>query len=453
MINLKGISTVYFIGVGGIGMSALARYFIGQGKVVSGYDKNQSTLTDQLQREGIKIHFEPQPAQISSNIDLVVYTPAIPSDFSELQAVKKINLPLYKRAEILGLISNDYFTVAIAGSHGKTTVSSMIAHILESSGRGCTAFLGGITLNYQSNFIGSSNDVIVIEADEFDRSFLYLNPNIAVVTAVDTDHLDVYGDRSAIEEAFANFIGKIRDGGKLIARWGLDVHEYYTGRSVSYSLDENTADFHLGSLDAQPSGSYFTTNKTSRKYHLAWPGIHNVENALAAIAVADQLEIPEQDVAAALNSFKGIARRYQVIIESPDCTYIDDYAHHPEEINALLRSIRKLYWDKKITAVFQPHLYSRTRDFADDFVEALAEADRVVLLEIYPARELPIEGISSQMLADKMTRMAPEIPVLVVSKEDLPAYIKGINPQVLLTMGAGDIDRMVAPLKQILSNP
>lgn len=432
-------------------MSALARYFNSEGCQVAGYDRTSTKLTDALQQEGIAVHFEAQPEKIETDTDLVIYTPAVPDDFAEMQQVRAMKLPLHKRAEVLGMISQDRFTIAVAGSHGKTTVCSLIAHILETSGKGCAAFLGGVTLNYNSNFLHSAKEPVVVEADEFDRSFLCLHPDIAVVTAIDTDHLDIYGDRGAVEEAFAGFVGQIRKGGKLIARWGLDAHEYFSGRSTSYSLTESTADFHTRELDAGAAGSVFQTNKTGRQFEMKWPGIHNVENALAAIAVADALDIPEHKVAEALLSFKGIARRYQKIIDREDCVYIDDYAHHPEEINALLHTVRRVYWDRKILVVFQPHLYSRTRDLAADFADALLHADEVLLLNIYPARELPIEGVHSEMLAQQMRTQQPDFPVRVVSPEELIGQLETTNPSLLLTVGAGDIDKLVTPIQEVLS--
>ena len=403
MIHPDHIQTVYFLGIGGIGMSALARYFHQQGKIVLGYDRTPSQLTRELEAEGMHIHYESQPdwfdKQPRNGNLLVVYTPAIPRDFSELVRVQELGIPLKKRAEVLGALTTDRFTIAVAGSHGKTTVSSLIAHILQSSWRGCTAFLGGIASNYQSNFVSGNPDVLVVEADEFDRSFLQLEPNIAVVTAVDTDHLDIYGDRDAVGQAFAAFVAQIVPNGQFVARWGLDVHEYFPGRSLSYDLKESSADRYCREVQTGEAGSRFVLNRGSREFEMAWPGLHNVENALAAISVAELLDIPEDEIAEALSTFRGIRRRFEYRLNTPEHVLLDDYAHHPEEIRRLLESVRKIHGRRPLTIIFQPHLFTRTRDLGSEFAEALSQADHIILLPIYPARELPIQGITSEWLA------------------------------------------------------
>lgn len=456
MIDFKTLKTVYFLGIGGIGMSALARYFHGLGLQVSGYDKTPSPLTAQLEREGMAIHFDARPEEIDALANdgsaLVVYTPAIPTDFPELLRARALNLPLLKRAQVLGALTQDHFTIAVSGSHGKTTVSALIAHILQSSGRGCTAFLGGIASNFQSNFVSSNPDLMVVEADEFDRSFLQLEPNIAVVTAVDSDHLDVYGDQDAVRHAFADFVGQIQPGGHLVARWGLEVHEHFPGRSLSYDLTEQSADRWCRQVHTGEDGSRFVLNRGSREFTLRWPGLHNVENALAAISVAELLDIPEDEIAEALASFQGIRRRFEYRLQTPAHVLLDDYAHHPEEIRRLLESVRRIHGRRPLTVLFQPHLFSRTRDLGPDFAEALSRADRVLLLPIYPARELPIAGIDSEWLAALIEARPERRPVEVLPRAQALARIAALQPALLLTVGAGDIDRLVEPLVETLQN-
>ena len=456
MIHPDHIQTVYFLGIGGIGMSALARYFHQQGKIVLGYDRTPSQLTRELEAEGMHIHYEPQPdwfdQQPRNGNLLVVYTPAIPRDFSELVRVQELRIPLKKRAEVLGALTTDRFTIAVAGSHGKTTVSSLIAHILQSSGRGCTAFLGGIASNYQSNFVSGNPDVLVVEADEFDRSFLQLEPNIAVVTAVDTDHLDIYGDRDAVGQAFAAFVAQIVPNGQLVARWGLEVHEYFPGRSLSYDLKESSADRYCREVQTGEAGSRFVLNRGSREFEMAWPGLHNVENALAAISVAELLDIPEDEIAEALSTFRGIRRRFEYRLNTPEHVLLDDYAHHPEEIRRLLESVRKIHGRRPLTIIFQPHLFTRTRDLGSEFAEALSQADHIILLPIYPARELPIQGITSEWLAGLIAERSEKRPVEVMPANKVLERVAVLRPSLILTVGAGDIDRLVQPLVETLEN-
>jgi UDP-N-acetylmuramate--alanine ligase len=456
MIHPDHIQTVYFLGIGGIGMSALARYFHQQGKIVLGYDRTPSQLTRELEAEGMHIHYEPQPdwfdQQPRNGNLLVVYTPAIPRDFPELVRVQELRIPLKKRAEVLGALTTDRFTIAVAGSHGKTTVSSLIAHILQSSGRGCTAFLGGIASNYQSNFVSGNPDVLVVEADEFDRSFLQLEPNIAVVTAVDTDHLDIYGDRDAVGQAFAAFVAQIVPNGQLVARWGLEVHEYFPGRSLSYDLKESSADRYCREVQTGEAGSRFVLNRGSREFEMAWPGLHNVENALAAISVAELLDIPEDEIAEALSTFRGIRRRFEYRLNTPEHVLLDDYAHHPEEIRRLLESVRKIHGRRPLTIIFQPHLFTRTRDLGSEFAEALSQADHIILLPIYPARELPIQGITSEWLAGLIAERSEKRPVEVMPANKVLERVAVLRPSLILTVGAGDIDRLVQPLVETLEN-
>ncbi len=446
----KEHTIVYFIGIGGIGMSALARYFHQRGHRVEGYDRSSSALTRALEAEGIPVHLQPDPDrldQLASNGELqVVYTPAIPQDFPELIRARALGLPLHKRSEVLGALCEDRYTVAVAGSHGKTTVSTLIAHILQHSGRGCTAFLGGISANYGTNLLSSQDDLVVVEADEYDRSFLRLEPDIAVVTALDADHLDVYGTREAMAEAFAAFVGQIHPQGHLIARWGLEVHEYFPGRSISYDLHQRSADRHCLEIQCSESGSEFVINRSSRRFRLAWPGLHNVENALAALCAAELLGIPEDHIAAALEQFQGIQRRFEYRLNTPRHILIDDYAHHPEELSRLMESVRRIHGRKPVVLLFQPHLYSRTRDLGEAFAAALSKADRILLLPVYPAREEPIPGIDSAWLAELIRKRPEQRPVELLERDSAVESILAMAPALLLTAGAGDIDRLVAPL-------
>jgi UDP-N-acetylmuramate--alanine ligase len=451
-VKLAEHTILYFVGIGGIGMSALARYFHQCGHRVEGYDRSSSALTRSLEEEGIAVHLQADPGrldQLSQKGELlVVYTPAIPQDFPELQRARALSLPLHKRSEVLGALCEDRYTVAVAGSHGKTTVSTLIAHILEHSGRGCTAFLGGISANYGSNLLNSQDDLVVVEADEYDRSFLRLEPDIAVVTALDADHLDVYGTREAMAEAFATFVGQIHPHGHLIARWGLEVHEYFPGRSISYDLHQRSADRHCLEIQCSEQGSEFVINRSSRRFRLGWPGLHNVENALAAICASELLGIPEDQIAAALEQFRGIQRRFEYRLNTPRHILIDDYAHHPEELSRLMESVRRIHGRKPVVLLFQPHLFSRTRDLGDAFAAALSKADRVLLLPIYPAREEPIAGIDSSWLAELIRKRPEQRPVELLDRESAVETILEMAPSLLLTAGAGDIDRLIDPLQR-----
>jgi UDP-N-acetylmuramate--alanine ligase len=456
--EIKKIRSVYFIGIGGIGMSALARFFHSNGIKVSGYDRSETGLIKELEAEGIGIHFDENIKVIPKDVDLVVYTPAVPGDHKELVFYQENGYKIVKRSDALQMITQSSFNICVAGTHGKTTTTTMIAHLLRDSGYGCNAFLGGISVNYGTNFWSSERDVCVVEADEYDRSFLKLEPDIAVISAMDPDHLDIYGTAQAMEQAFIDFSKKIIPGGLLISKFGLKRgKELQASRHLSYSLQNESADAHASNIRMK-NGSYqfdvIIKNNEMKDLVLNMGGMHNVENAVAAITVASSLEIDNDRIRTAVESFKGVKRRFEYIIKNDRIVFIDDYAHHPEELRALIQGAKSLFRQKKCTIIFQPHLYSRTRDLANGFAEVLDLADEVILLPIYPARELPIEGVSSEMILEKMKNERKK----VMDKDDLLRwinndYLKNINTefgQVLITAGAGDIDMMVEPIKQIL---
>lgn len=452
-MNLNNIKRIYFLGIGGIGMSALARYFKSIGAHVSGYDKTPTALTDELKKEGIDVVFDDDLNLYPKEVDMVVYTPAIPKDHKGLNFYRDNNYNLKKRSEVLGIISAERFTIAVAGSHGKTTVSSMIAHILTQSGFGCSAFLGGIAVNYNSNYIEGKSDVVVIEADEFDRSFHRLAPDMAVVTAVDTDHLDVYGTKEAIDEAFIEFTNKISEEGFLVIKTYQSINDNLPVLDKAfYSLNDTEADVYCSKYWVVDGGYLFNLNyygKELKGFRLNIGGYHNIENAIAAITVALELKITEENIKAALASFKGIKRRFEKVFENEKVTFIDDYAHHPEEIRVFLESVREIYPKRRITAVFQPHLFTRTRDLAEEFAKALSIADEVILLDIYPARELPIEGVTSQLIFDQLTCAGK----ISIPKTELISTVQSLSSvDVLVTIGAGDIDKYLAEIKGILSS-
>ena len=456
-MDLNNIHSVYFLGIGGIGMSALARYFKAKGKHVSGYDKTPTSLTNELIAEGIDVHFEDNidiinPKILNSKSELlVVYTPAVPKEHKEYCYFIENGFTIKKRSEVLGLITKQHFTVAVAGTHGKTTTSSIVAHILKHSGIDCTAFLGGITQNYHTNLLLSDkSNIIVVEADEYDRSFLTLYPDIAIITSVDPDHLDIYGDKKHLEESFNLFAKQVKPNGKLIAKKGLALEDEITKKSLSYSV-VSTADFHASNIRVEEGSFIFDLESKIENIEAITfnvPGRHNVENAVAAAAAAQLIGVEGNEIKNALNSFKGVKRRFEYQVNSKDLIYIDDYAHHPEELKACINAVRELYPGKKITGVFQPHLYSRTRDFADGFAGSLDLLDECILLDIYPARELPIEGVSSQMLLKKMHIQNK----ILLQKNELVKDIKNRELEVLLTLGAGDIDQLVEPIKKALKN-
>lgn len=448
-MNIDQIKRVYLIGVGGIGMSGLARYFHKLGCAVSGYDKTETELTMALVKEGIPVIYTDDVALIDTDFvvpseeSLIIYTPAIPADLTIKNYFLEKGFELFKRSQVLGLISASRFTIGVAGTHGKTTTSTMIAHILKDSGYDCSAFLGGISSNYNTNVLFGANNVVVVEADEYDRSFLTLHPDIAIVTSADADHLDIYGDESHLITSFEMYLDRVVDGGKRIVKTGLP----FAG-DISYSKD-GPADVYAQNIHVKDGQFYFDyvgADVTIEQVLLGIPGLHNVENAVAAITVARLLKIEDQKIVAALANFKGAKRRFEFIVRNEKHIYIDDYAHHPEELRAFLSSMRKLYPEKKLTVVFQPHLFTRTRDFIDGFAEVLGMADELLLMEIYPARELPIEGVTSSWLLDKVDLINKR----VVSPQEVLTIAQDEQPELLVTVGAGDIDRLVRPLKDIL---
>lgn len=450
MIDLQNIRSVYFIGIGGIGMSALARYFKEKGAVVSGYDRDPSALTKQLADEGISVHYTEDIQQINPFPDLVIYTPAIPKDHKEWIYFLEKQVPVYKRSEVLGAIVKNMFCIAVAGTHGKTTISTLVAHILRESGYGCNAFLGGISVNYQTNYWSSKNNVAVLEADEYDRSFLQLEPDIAVLTAMDADHLDIYGTTESMIDAYLLFTKQIKEKGTLIYKYGLKKsNDMGAGTHFTYSLDNEEADGHAKNIREHDGGYNFDIldkDETIDNVHLLIGGIHNIENSVAAAVVANSLGISAIKIRQGIASFKGVKRRFEYIVKKDNQVYIDDYAHHPEELRALIHSAKTLFPDKKCTIIFQPHLFSRTKDMADQFAQSLDLADEIILLPIYPAREKPVPGVSSRLITDKMKNRH----VSILDKEETLEQIRTHKPALLLTAGAGDIDRMVDTIKNIL---
>ena len=445
-MNLNQIHNVYFIGIGGIGMSALARYFKAIGKTVSGYDKTETELTKEMQSVGITIHFEDNinliPKDFYQENTLVIITPAVPKTHAEWNYFLERDFQLKKRAEVLGIITKDTFCFAVAGTHGKTTTSSILGHILFESGADVTAFIGGIVENYNSNLIGSGKTITVVEADEFDRSFLHLHPNIACITSTDADHLDIYGDKASIEASFREFAGKVADKNKLFVARGLLLE----GITVAVNEDADFKADNIRIVNSQYVFDVQTPTERLKDLRFGLPGKHNLTNALMALAMAKTFGISNEDIAKALFSFRGIKRRFSYQIKTADLVYIDDYAHHPTEINAVHQAVFELYPGQKVLAIFQPHLFSRTRDFADDFAKSLSHFDEVILLDIYPARELPIAGITSQWLMDKMTNTNKKL----VLKADLISTILASEAKIIITIGAGDIGEMVASIKKAL---
>jgi UDP-N-acetylmuramate--alanine ligase len=457
-VKLNNYDSIYFLGIGGIGMSALARWFKHSGLRVAGYDRTATPLTHELMEEGMEIHFEDKlefiPGYITKEKTLVVFTPAIPKAHKEYNYLKEQGFTIMKRSEVLGLLTKNYKTIAVAGTHGKTTTSSLIAHILKSAGMDMVAFLGGITANYDSNLIMqgevSAKTVMVAEADEFDRSFLRLFPHTAVVTSADADHLDIYGDHLQMLSAYKDFIYQIVKKGSLIIHesiaslakeaQGIHKESYGTGKG----------DYHATNIQAK--GGFFQfdligPDSKIQNIELGVPGYHNMENAIAAMRVAMQLGISEKIIREAVLSFRGVKRRFEFVIRKDNLVYIDDYAHHPAEIEAFLKSLKSMYAGKKITVVFQPHLFTRTRDFAEGFSKSLSLADELLLMDIYPAREEPIPGVTSDMLFKDITS-----PVKIrCDKKDLIQKLEDLNIEVLATVGAGDIDTFVKPIREMLN--
>lgn len=466
--NVDGLSRVYFLGIGGIGMSALARYFNKKKLTVSGYDKTVTVLTKQLEAEGIKIHYEDNIELIDKQAELVIYTPAVPKDHKELNYFIANGYRLVKRSEVLGAITNSTYNICVAGTHGKTTTSTMVAHILKHSGYGCNAFLGGISVNYNTNFWIQENvqlqsnkkNVSVVEADEYDRSFLKLSPDIAIINSMDADHLDIYGTAENMEQAFIEFTQRIKPGGLLLSKYGLKrAADLKASEHFSFHLHNSNANVYASNIRVL-NGSYqfdvVMQNYELKDVVLNMGGQHNIENMIAAITVAKYLKIDEDKIKKAVADFKGVKRRFEYILKQNSATgdvltgtvMVDDYAHHPEELRALILGAKQLFPKKKCTVVFQPHLYSRTKDLADGFAETLNLADELILLPIYPAREKPIEGVESEMIANKMNNSNTKI----MSKTELLNWVKENKTELLITAGAGDIDTLVQPIKEILIN-
>ena len=456
---------IYFLGVGGIGMSALARYFNSIGVKVCGYDKTPTALTSQLTAEGINIHFEDSIELLDKAVQLVVYTPAVPSNHTELNYYQQNNYTVVKRSDTLQAITSSSFNICIAGTHGKTTTSTMVAHILTHSGYGCNTFLGGIAVNYNTNFWGSENNVCVVEADEYDRSFLKLSPDVAVISSMDRDHLDIYGTAENMEQAFIDFSARIKPGGLLLTKFGLARQKDLKGdQHLTYHLDNKNADVYASNIQTH-NGSYHFNVVIAKEppfggqggsVVLNMGGLHNIENVLAAITVAHHLKIEDSKIIAAVAAFRGVKRRFEYIVKTDKVVYIDDYAHHPEELRALITGAKKLFANKKCIVIFQPHLFSRTNDLADGFAEVLDLADEIILLPIYPARELPMEGVSSEMIIQRMHSESK----MVLSKENLLKHLaqeneahveEGFEGTLIITAGAGDIDTLIEPIKKIVS--
>lgn len=458
-MELKEIHNVYFLGIGGIGMSALARWFNANDFAVAGYDKTPTPLTARLQSEGIAIHFDDDVNLITDVFKnklqtLVVYTPAVPQNHAELNFFQSNGFQVKKRAEVLGLLTRQYFTIAVAGTHGKTTTSSMVAHILHHSGVNTMAFVGGISQNYNSNLIlndaTKKDPIVVVEADEFDRSFLQLSPNLAIVTTVDPDHLDIYGDQADFEQTFREFVDKIPSDGSLV----------YNKEACTIALDGvvasqrsyglSTGDLQAKNITVVDGEQVFdyVGKQTIKSLQLALPGFHNIQNAVAAISVCLEVGVSVDQIKEAIKTYRGVKRRFEYVMKSKKMVYVDDYAHHPSELNALIESVRNLFPNKKITLVFQPHLFSRTNDFMEGFAEVLAKVDELYLMDIYPARELPMAGVTSQVLFDKIKSQAKTL----TTKADLMADLANCQPEIMVTAGAGDIDVFIEPIKELLLN-
>lgn len=444
-------SNIYFIGIGGIGMSAIARYYHQKGLKVTGYDKTPSELTLALENEGIEVHFEDNIDFIPKDVEntLVVYTPAVPKDMGELVYVQEKGYRVIKRSRTLGEIAQGQRCLAVAGTHGKTTTSTLLAHIFQDSEEGCSAFLGGISKNHDTNLLVSENNTIVAEADEFDRSFLQLFPEIAVITSMDADHLDIYSDISNMHDAFKAFAGQV--SGTVITKLGLPICQEDTKADIlRYSYDDSKADFFAGNITVDECG-YFTFDLhwpggTIKDCKVGIPGWINVENAVAASAIALTYGLDPEKVKAALASFQGVKRRFDIHLNTPQCSYIDDYAHHPKEIAAAVSSMREIFPGRRLTAIFQPHLYTRTRDFADEFAQALSQVDKLILLDIYPAREEPIPGVTSEIIFSNVTIKEK----VLLNKEELMDYLQNEPVDTLITFGAGNIDRYIKPITEML---
>jgi len=460
-VKIEQYHNVYFLGIGGIGMSALARWFMKKGLRVSGYDKTATPLTSALQSEGMNVHFDDSVELIPSEVreqrekTLVVFTPAIPKDHQEHQYLKDQGYTILKRSEVLGLITKGYKTIGVAGTHGKTTTSSMVAHILYTAKKNMVAFLGGITSNYNSNLVmnGDVNPdtIVVVEADEFDRSFLRLFPEVAVVTSADADHLDIYGDHESVVQSFKDYIKQINKGGSLIIHESVQellASEITHVNQFVYSMSRGQ--FFAGNITAHSGFFEFDLHGFGKVEHvkLGVPGFHNIENAIAASIAAHQVGVDVATIKKALESFNGVKRRFEFIIKGKKVIFVDDYAHHPAELEAFLKSMKSMYASRKLTVIFQPHLFSRTRDFADGFAKSLSIADEVLLMDIYPARELPIPGVDSDIIFRNITSKSK----MRCSKTDLMEKLGALDLQVVATVGAGDIDTFIEPIKKMLTS-
>lgn len=457
LLNGKHIEKMYAIGIGGIGMSALARYCLSKGVKVYGYDRTPTGLTEQLEAEGMQIWYDVQVDRAPKDVDLVMYTPAIPADHAELNYYRDHGYTVVKRSEVLEWISRDSFNICVAGTHGKTTISTMTAHLLRDSGYGCNAFLGGISANYKTNFWSHERACAVIEADEFDRSFLKLHPNIAIVSATDADHLDIYGTAAAVSEAFLAFTQQVKPGGVLFTRKGLpEEAAFRADKHFTYHSTDVEADLHAKQIAVEDGVTSFTVVIEGVEYpgfRLSMGGLHNIENMLAAIGVAYQLGIEMDLIRSAVANFKGVHRRFTYVYQDESLVVIDDYAHHPIELQALIRAARQMFPTRTISIVFQPHLYSRTRDQATGFAQVLQEADEVLLLPIYPARELPIEGVSSELVLAQMQHSNARVLTKSAFLSWLPSLQKRDEPGVLLMAGAGDIDQLVQEVSKGIQQP
>lgn len=447
-MNLNHIQRIFFLGIGGIGMSAIARHFMRRGADVCGYDRTPSALTQALVEEGITITYADDTAKLPCNPDLVVYTPAVPVTSRLFSHFMTAGTPMLKRAEMLGIISEQYPTIAIAGTHGKTTISTMLSHILRHAGIPCMAFLGGISTNYGTNYIDDPNPRwLIAEADEYDRSFLHLSPQIALISAIDSDHMDVYETREAMLQSFMAFARQVTPGGVLITKENIRTRIAFSGKQYNYRMSP-PADYYLEDIsltDARYKANIAGELRVE-DISMQYPGRHNLENALAAAALAHRAGISADQIRAGLNSFAGVKRRFEIVLQTSKHIFVDDYAHHPEEINACIGSAREMWPDKKITGIFQPHLFSRTRDLADEFADSLSKLDELILLPVYPAREEAIEGVNAQMLQEKVKLQKAEC----LDKEELIQYLGHTSTEVLITMGAGNIDALAEPIKKLL---
>ncbi len=453
----KKIKAVYFVGAGGIGMSAIARYFMNRGLVVAGYDKTPSTLTRQLEKEGMLIHYEEDVDQIPEACRqpascLVIYTPAIPADHRELQFFRQHQFEIQKRAQVLGTLTRQHKGLCVAGTHGKTTTSTMCAHIMHQSHLDCNAFLGGISKNYGTNYILSDSDYVVIEADEFDRSFHWLSPYMTVITSTDPDHLDIYGTKEAYLESFRHYTELLQPGGSLIVHRGLEMQEHLPEgvRRFDYALTEG--DFHAENIsinNGEITFDFISPIESVEHVELGQPVPINIENGIAAMAMAQLAGCTADELREGLKTYGGVERRFDFKIKTPQLVFLSDYAHHPKEIWQSARSIRELYRDRKITAIFQPHLYTRTRDFYTDFAESLSLLDEVILTEIYPAREQPIPGVTSQLIYE---RLRAGVEKQIIRKDQVLDLVRSRSFDVLIVLGAGDLDNMVPQMTEILKS-